>query len=140
VARTFAASSGCAAIHSRTRSGNKAFLPIERASLDGAAVVVRHEFVVLGATADPYAFVRKCNGARLVAGSNQITRPAVNRDMEFGTWKARARNNRLEIPGQKSFPLTQARDPNGLKILLEEGASGIRILWSQSPGVAADGP
>src|SRR5262249_41185667 len=33
------------------------FLPIERASLDGAAVVVRNEFVLLVATTNPYAFV-----------------------------------------------------------------------------------
>src|SRR5262249_37150666 len=69
LAVTFYASSGCAAIHSRTRCGDISlremrlpadfeFLPIERASLDGAAVVVRNEFVLLVATTNPYAFVR----------------------------------------------------------------------------------
>ena len=78
------------------------------------------------------------NGAGLVAGSDQITRPAVERDREFGTGKARARNNRLEIAGQKSLGLAQTRDANGLKILLEEGASGISILRLQVYGLAAD--
>ena len=114
------------------------FLTVERAGLDGAAVVVRHELVVLVAATDAHPFVRKCNGAGLVAGSDQITRPAVERDMEFGTGKARARNNRLEIAGQKSLGLAQARDANGLKVLFEEGASGIRILRPQVHGLAAD--
>src|SRR5260221_6127733 len=104
------------------------FLPVERARLDGAAVVVRHELVVLVAATDPHSFVGKCNGGGLVADSDQISRPAVDRDMEFGTGKARARNNRLEIAGQKSLPLANARDAKGLKILFEEGWSGILIL------------
>ena len=108
------------------------FLAIERAGLDGAAVVVRHEFVVLVAAADPHPFVRKCNGAGLVAGSDQVTRPAVERDMEFGIGKARARNDRLEIAGQKSLGLAQTRDAHRLKILFEEGASGIGILRPQA--------
>ena len=107
-------------------------LPVERAGLDGAAVVVWHELVVLGAAADPHTLVRKCNGAGLVAGSDQITRPAVERDRKFGTGKARARNDRLEIAGQKSLGLAQTRDANGLKILLEEGASGIASCGCRS--------
>ena len=71
-------------------------------------------------------------GAGLVAGSDQVTRPAVERDMEFGIGKARARNDRLEIAGQKSLDLAQTRDAHGLKILFEEGASGIRILRPQA--------
>ena len=114
------------------------FLSVERAGLDGTAVVVRHEFVVLGAAADPHTLVRKCNGAGLVAGSDQVPRPAVKRDREFGTGKARARNNRLKIAGQKSLGLAQTRDANGLKILFEEGASGIGILRPQVYGLAAD--
>ena len=75
------------------------FLAIERAGLDGAAVVVRHELVLLVAAADPRTFVWKCSGAGLVAGCDQVTRAAVERDMEFGIGKARARNDRLEIAG-----------------------------------------
>src|SRR5262249_23622221 len=41
-------------------------LPVERAGLDGAAVVVRHEVVVLVAAADARAPVPKWRGARLV--------------------------------------------------------------------------
>src|SRR5262249_2442207 len=114
------------------------FLPVERAGLDGAAVVVRNEFVVRGAAADAHSFVRKCNGGGLVADGDQITRPAVDRDMEFGTGKARARNDRLEIAGQQPLDLAQARDANGLKVPFEEGARGIGILGPQVYGVAAD--
>src|SRR5262249_31615886 len=116
------------------------FLPVERAGFDLAAVVVRHEFVVRVAASDPHPFVRKCNGGGLVADGDQITRPAIDWDVKFGTGKARARNDRLEIAGQKSLPLAQARDANGAKILFKEGTSGIRILWPQSLGVAADVP
>src|SRR5262245_58605812 len=116
------------------------FLPIERVGLDGAAVVIRHDFVVPVAATDPHPFVRKCNGAGFVAGRDQIMRPAVDWDMEFGTWKVRSRNNRLEIAGQKSFLLTQARDANGLEIVFEESASGICIPWPQVYGVTADVP
>ncbi len=115
-------------------------LPVERAGLNGAAVVVRHEFVVLVAAADPHPFVGKCNGAGLVAGSDQITRPAIDRDMEFGTRKTRACNNRLEIAGQKALDFAQARDANRLEIVFEEGASGICIPWPQVYGVTADVP
>jgi hypothetical protein len=89
---------------------------------------------------DPHPFVRKCDDAGFVAGCDQITRPAVDRDVEFGTRKARARNYRLEIAGHKSFPLAQASDANGLKILFEEGARGMGILWPQADGIAADVP
>src|SRR5262245_57889183 len=38
------------------------FLPIERARVDGAAVIIRDEFVVAGATTNQYAFALKCHG------------------------------------------------------------------------------
>jgi hypothetical protein len=60
--------------------------------------------------------------------------------MEFGIGKARALNNRLEITGKKSLDLTQTRDAHGLKILLEEGASSVRVLRLQVYGFAADVP
>src|SRR5215813_1577266 len=40
---------------------NFKFLPVERAGLNGAAVVVRHEFVVLVAATDPRTFVARNN-------------------------------------------------------------------------------
>src|SRR4030095_16229685 len=106
--------------------------------LEGAAVVVRHELVVLVAATDAPTFVRKCHGAGLVAGRDQITRPAVERDMKFRRRKARARNNRLEIAGQKSLGLAQTPDAQGLKVLLEEGRRGFRILRTEVRGLAAD--
>src|SRR5262249_48752756 len=115
-------------------------LPVERAGLNGTAVVVRHEFVVLVAPTDPRTFVWKCIGAWPVAGRNQVRRAAVERDIEFGIGKARALNNRLEITGKKSLHLTQTRDAHGLKILLEEGASSVRVLRLQVYGFAADAP
>jgi hypothetical protein len=103
-------------------------LTVERAGLDRTAVVIRHQSVILGAATDPHTLVRKYNGAGLVPRSDQVPRSTVERDWEFGAGKARARNNWLKIAGQKSLGLAQARDANGLKILLEEDASGICIL------------
>src|SRR5262249_22737216 len=40
-----------------------------------------------------------------VADGDQIARPAVDRDMEFGAREARARNDRLEIAGEKPIPV-----------------------------------
>ena len=54
--------------------------------------------------------------------------------------RGRALNNRLEITGKKSLDLTQTRDAHGLKILLEEGASSVRVLRLQVYGFAADVP
>src|SRR5262245_36105238 len=63
-------------------------LSVERAGLDGAAVVVRHQLVVLVAATDPRALVRKCEGPGLVAVRDEIARTAVERDGEFGAGKA----------------------------------------------------
>src|SRR5437660_1779047 len=78
---------------------NFKFLPVEGAGLNGAAVMVRHEFVVLVAATDPRTFVWKCIGPWPVAGRDQVRRAAVERDMEFGIGKARALNYRLKITG-----------------------------------------
>jgi hypothetical protein len=48
--------------------------------------------------------------------------------MEYAIGKARALNDRLEITGQETLGLAQARDPHRLKILFEKRASGIRML------------
>src|SRR5262245_56999385 len=113
------------------------FLAIERAGFDGAAVVVRDEPFVLGEAAD-LALVWKRAGTRFVASSDQVPRSAVEWDRKFGTRKARARNNRLEIAGQKSLGLAQTPDANELKILFEEDSSGTRIVRLQVCGLAAD--
>src|SRR5262249_32978854 len=119
---------------------NFKFLAIERAGLNGAAVVVRHELVVLVATTDPRTFVWKCIRAWPVGGRDQVRRAAVERDMEFGIGKARAFNNRLEITSKKSLAFAQTRYAHWLKILLEEGASSVRVLRLQFYGFAADIP
>src|SRR5262245_20918028 len=113
------------------------FSAIERARLDGAAVVVRDEPVALGEAAN-LALVWKRQGTRFVASSDQVPRPAVERDWKFGTGKARARTNRFEIAGQKSLSHAQTPDANELKILFEEEAGGTRILRLQVRGLAAD--
>src|SRR5262245_11059127 len=115
-------------------------LPVERAGLNGTAVVVRHEFVVLVAATDPRTFVWKCIGAWPVAGRDQIRRAAVERDVEFGIGKARALKNRLEITRNKSFAFAQPHDAHGLKILLKEVASTVRVLRLQVYGFATDVP
>jgi hypothetical protein len=53
---------------------NFKFLAVERAGLNGTAVVVWHEFVVLVAATDLRIFVWKCIGAWPVAGRNQVRR------------------------------------------------------------------
>ena len=102
--------------------------------------MVRHELVVLVATTDPRTFVWKCIGAWALAGRDQVRRAAVERDMEFGIGKARALDNRLEITGKKSLAFAQTRYTHWLKILLEEGASSVRVLRPQVCGFAADIP
>ena len=93
-------------------------LPIERAGLDGAAVVVGHELVLLIEATDP-AFIWKRNGAGLVAGGDQIRRAAVEREMKYPIGKSRALNDGLEITSQKTVGLAETRDAHGLKVLFE---------------------
>src|SRR6266516_5105785 len=114
------------------------FLAIERARFDGAAVIVRHELVLLVTAPDPCALVWKCIRAGLAAGHDQVGRAAVEWDMEFRIWEARALNNRLIVPGQQTLCFAQTRDAHGLKILFEEGASGIQIRTPHTHGFAAD--
>src|SRR5262245_33962238 len=116
------------------------FLAIEDAGLNGAAVVVWHELVVLVATTDRRTFVWKCIGAWPLAGRDQVRRAAIEWDMEFGIGKARALNNRLEITGKKSLAFAQTRYAHWLKILLEEDASSVRVLRMQVYSFAADVP
>jgi hypothetical protein len=75
------------------------FLAIKRAGLDRASVVVRDELAILIAATDPHALVWKRIGPRLVAGCDQVTRTAVERDMEFRIGKARALNDWFKITG-----------------------------------------
>src|SRR5215510_13828898 len=74
----------------------------------------------------------------MVAGRDQVARPPVEWNRKLGIGKARARHNRLEIAGQKSFGPAQRRNADGLKILLEEGTGGMRIPGLQSDGLATD--
>ena len=113
-------------------------LPVERAGLDGAAIVVRHEIVALGAAADAAALVRERGRALLVAVGDQVTRPAIDRHGKFGTGRARAGDHRLVVAGHESLALAQARDAHGLEILLEEGARGVGILRLERERLAAD--
>src|SRR5262249_9049918 len=75
-----------------------------------------------------------------VAGRDQIRRAAVEGDVEFGIWEARALNNWLEITRNKSFAFAQPREPHGLKILLQEVASSVRSLRLQVYCFATDVP
>src|SRR5262245_57513693 len=93
---------------------------------------------MIGETADLSAFVWKCEGTGLVAGGDQVARSTVEWNREFGTGKARARNDRLEIAGQQARVLAQTRDANGPKILFEKDARGTGILRLQVCGLAAN--
>jgi hypothetical protein len=100
--------------------------------------MIRHQIVVLGATTDAAALVRKRGRALLVAIGHQIARTAVDRHRKFRTGKARARNHRLIIAGHQTFALAQARDAYGLEVLLEEGTRGGGILRLERERLAAD--
>src|SRR6478609_3164031 len=113
-------------------------LAVECAGLDGAAVVIRHEIVVLGAAADAPALVRKRGRTLLVALGDQVARPAINRHRKFRTGKARAGDDRFVITGHQTLALAQAGDAHGLKVLLEEGARGSGILRLERERLAAD--
>src|SRR5262245_1620340 len=115
-------------------------MAIERAGLNSATVVVRHQLVLLVTAADPCALVGECFRAGLVTDCDQVGWAAVKRNAEFGTRKARTLNDRLVVPGQETLCFAEARDAHGLKILFEKGASGIRMLWPQAHGFAADVP
>src|SRR5215467_416943 len=104
------------------------FLAIERAGLNSATVVVRHQLVLLVTAADPCALVGKCFRAGLVTDCDQVGWAAVKRNVEFGTRKTRTLDDRLVVAGQETPCFAQARDAHGLKILFEKGASGIRML------------
>src|SRR5262249_27286327 len=110
---------------------NFKFLAIQRAGPDGAAVVVRHELMFLVEATDPRTFIWKCIGAGLVAGRHQVGRAAVKRHEKFRTGKARALNDRLVVAGQETLCFSETGDAHRLKILLEESASGRRILRPQ---------
>src|SRR6266567_6272829 len=110
------------------------FLAIERAGLNSATVVVRYELVLVVTAADPCALVWKFFRAGLVTDCDQVGRAAVKRNVEFGTRKARTLNDRLVVPGQETLCFAQTRDAHGLKILFEEGASGIQIRPPQTHG------
>ena len=58
--------------------------------------------------------------------------------MKLGTGEARTRHDRLEIAGQQSLSFPETTDAYGLKVLLEEGASGIGILRPDPRSLAAD--
>ena len=76
-------------------------LPIERAGLDGTAVIVSNKLVLLVEATNP-AFIWKGDGAGLVAGGDQVRRTAVEREMKDSIGKSRALNDRLEITSQKT--------------------------------------
>src|SRR4029079_10525777 len=105
-------------------------LPIEDAGLNRAAIKVRHELVFPDTTANPPPLVREYAGARFVSNCYQVAWPAVYGDVEFRTGKSGPFNNRLEICRQQSSRLAWSRNTYRLETLLEEDASGIRILRS----------
>src|SRR5262249_60325096 len=70
------------------------FLAIERAGLNSATVVVRHQLVLLVTAADPGALFGKCFRAGLVTACDQIGWAAVKRKREIGTREAGSVNYR----------------------------------------------
>src|SRR5262249_17813440 len=102
-------------------------LSVERACLDGAAIVVRHDLAVLVAAPDQRALVGKGGRTRRVAGSHEIMWTSVERDVKFRIGKARALDDRLVITGQKALRFAEPRDLHRAKIILEEAARGLLV-------------
>src|SRR6266566_7677842 len=73
------------------------FLPIKSARLDRAAVVVWRELALPVEATNPCPLIGKRIGPRFTASYDQVTRTAVDWDVEFRIGKARALNDRLEI-------------------------------------------
>src|SRR5437899_1246792 len=82
----------------------------------------------------------ECVGAGPVAGGHQVAGTPVERDMELGIGKARARDDRLEIAGEKSLLLAETHDAHRPEILLEEAARRIGTPRPQGGGPSADLP
>src|SRR5262249_36284361 len=104
-------------------------LSIERARLDGAAIVVGHDLAVLVAAPDQRPLVGEVAGPRLVAGSGKIMRSPVEGDVKFGIGKARALDDRLVIAGQKALRFAETGDLHRAKIVLEEAARSFLVAW-----------
>src|SRR5262249_14558094 len=75
------------------------FLPVKRACLDRAAVVVWYDLALSVEATNARPLVGKRIGPRLLTSYDQVMRAAVDWDVEFRTGKARASHDRLEITG-----------------------------------------
>src|SRR5262249_57164631 len=95
------------------------FLSVERACLDSAAIVVRHDLAVFAAAPDQRALVGKGAGTRRVAGSHKIMRTPVERYVKFRIGQARALDDRLVVAGQKALRFAEPRDLHRPQIVLE---------------------
>ena len=96
-------------------------LSVERAVLNGAAVVVRLDLAFR--VEPPYSCtVWKTGACRLLAIDQEIARAPINRPLEFGIWKPRSVDDRLIITGEEPRRFTSSGDPNGPEILFKEYA------------------
>src|SRR5262249_18319853 len=114
-------------------------LSIERACLDGAAIVVRHDLAVFVAAPDQRALVGKGAGTRRVAGGYKIMRTPVERHVKFRIGKARALDDRLVVAGQEPLRFAETADLYRPKIVLEEAARG-PLVGRPRPGRAPADP
>ena len=96
-------------------------LAIERAGLDGGAVVIGHQLVLLVAAIDGGPVGHLAVRPDRPAVDQQIGRAPIERDVEFRAGKARAVDHRLVIAGEQAPALADAGDRDRTEILLEEG-------------------
>src|SRR5262249_6906114 len=115
-------------------------LSIERACLDGAAIVVRHDLAVFVAAPDQRAFVGKGGRTGRVAGSHEIVWTPVEWHVKFRIGKARTLDDRLVIAGQKPLRFAEPRDLHRAKIILEEAARGLLVGGPRRSRAPADLP
>src|SRR5262249_55729688 len=115
-------------------------LAVERALLDGAAVVIGNDLVLLVATPDHDSLVREVRAAGLVADRLEVARPPIERDMKFRIGKTRAFDDRLEIAGEEALLLAEPCNAHRPEIVLEEGTRGRGVRGLHAGGPAADLP
>ena len=111
---------------------------VERALLDLAAVVIRHDLAAADAAADFDSLAWKRIAQLAAAGDDQIGRPAIKRRGEFAGRHPRAVDDRLVVSGEKSFRVAELADAQRPEIVLEEFPGAVLLERNGGDGALAD--
>jgi hypothetical protein len=109
-------------------------LPVERAILDLAAVVIRDEFTGWCLTEGPPAIWKWSAGDG--AGRDEIARAAVQRHGELPGRKSRPIHNRFVVAGEKACGIAELADSHRHEIRLEELSCRPRIKLPSGDGAS----